>query len=59
MQSSPASRHFLPLKSKYSPQHSVLKHPRSMFSLSLRDKVSQPYDTAGKVIVLYVLILGS
>jgi hypothetical protein len=26
MQSSPASQHFLPLRSKYSPQHPVLKH---------------------------------
>jgi hypothetical protein len=30
MQSSPASRHFLPLGSKYSPQHPILKHPQSM-----------------------------
>jgi hypothetical protein len=27
MQSSSASHHFLPLRSKYSPQHPVLKHP--------------------------------
>jgi hypothetical protein len=27
----PVSCHFLPLSSKYSPQHPVLKHPRSMF----------------------------
>jgi hypothetical protein len=26
MQSSPVSRHFLPLRSKYSPQHPVLRH---------------------------------
>jgi len=31
MQSSPASRHFLPLRSKYSSQHPVLKRPQSMF----------------------------
>jgi hypothetical protein len=31
MQSSPASCHFLPLSSKYSPQHPVLKHPQSVF----------------------------
>jgi hypothetical protein len=31
MQYSSASPHFLPLTSKYSPQHSVLKHPQSMF----------------------------
>jgi hypothetical protein len=26
----PPSRHFIPLWSKYSPQHPVLKHPQSM-----------------------------
>jgi hypothetical protein len=31
MQLSPASYHFIPLRSKYSPQHPVLKHPPSMF----------------------------
>jgi hypothetical protein len=31
MQFSPASRHFLPLSSKYSPQHPVLKHHQSVF----------------------------
>jgi len=30
MQSSPASCHILPLSSKYSPQHPVLKHPQPM-----------------------------
>jgi hypothetical protein len=30
MQSSPASRYFLRLTSKYSPQHPVLKHPQSV-----------------------------
>jgi hypothetical protein len=28
---SPTSRHFISLRSKYSPQHPVLKHPQSMF----------------------------
>jgi hypothetical protein len=31
MQSSSASWHFLPLGSKYSPQHPVLVHPLSLF----------------------------
>jgi hypothetical protein len=31
MQFSPTSCHFIPLRSKYSPEHSVLKHPQSMF----------------------------
>jgi hypothetical protein len=30
-QFSPASRHFISLRSKYPPQHPVLKHPQSMF----------------------------
>jgi hypothetical protein len=31
MQFSSLSRHFIPLRSKYLPQHPVLKHPQSMF----------------------------
>jgi hypothetical protein len=31
MQFSPTSYHFIPLWSKYSPQHPVLKHPESIF----------------------------
>jgi hypothetical protein len=31
MKFSSVSYHFLPLRSKYSPQHPVLKHPQSMF----------------------------
>jgi hypothetical protein len=31
MQFFPFSRHLIPLRSKYSPQHPVLKHPQSMF----------------------------
>jgi hypothetical protein len=31
MQSSSASHHFLTLRSKYSPQHSVLKYPQYTF----------------------------
>jgi len=30
MQTSPATRNFLPLRSKQSPQHPVLKHPQSI-----------------------------
>jgi hypothetical protein len=33
MQSSPASCHFLPLRSKYSPQRHFVKHPKSSFCL--------------------------
>jgi hypothetical protein len=35
MQFSPASYHFIPLWSKYSLQHPILKHPQSMFTLLL------------------------
>jgi hypothetical protein len=31
MQFSPHSRNLIPLRSKYPPQHLVLKHPQSMF----------------------------
>jgi len=33
MQSSPASHHFFPYTSKYSPQHPVLLHPLSIFGV--------------------------
>jgi hypothetical protein len=33
MQFSPPSRHCVPLRSKHTPQHLVLKHPQSMFVL--------------------------
>jgi hypothetical protein len=48
MQLSPPSRHFIPLRSKYSPQHPVLKHPKSVF-LPQCYKVSHPYRTTGKI----------
>jgi hypothetical protein len=45
-----------PLRSKYSPQHPVLKHPQFMFPLYVRDHLSHPYRSTGKIIVLYILI---
>jgi hypothetical protein len=30
VQLSPFARYFIPLRSKYSPQHPVLKHPQAM-----------------------------
>jgi len=59
MQSSPASCHFLLLRSKYSPQHPVLKKPPSVLccsSRSVRDQVSSPYKTTSEIMVLYILI---
>jgi hypothetical protein len=55
MQSSPASHHFLPLRSNFSLHHPILKHSLRS-SLSVRDQVSCPYKTADKTIVLYILM---
>jgi hypothetical protein len=54
MQSSPACP-FLPLTSKYSTQHPVLKHNLCSL-LSVRDQVSHPYKTKDIIMVLYILI---
>jgi hypothetical protein len=35
MQFSPVSCHFISLRSKYSSQHPVLKHPQSIFSFNV------------------------
>jgi hypothetical protein len=48
---------FLPYRPKYLPQHSVLNNPQSMFLPQMRDQVSHPYSTTGKIRVLYILIL--
>jgi len=55
MLSSPASHHFLPLRSNYSPQHPVLKHLNTCSSLTVRDQDSYLYNTTGKIMVLYTL----
>jgi len=52
-----SSHHFLPLRSKYFPLHTLLTHPQSIFFLSVRDQISHPYKTTGRIIVLYILIL--
>ena len=44
------SRHLVPLRPKYSPQHPILRHPQPMF------QVSHPYKTKGKITVMYFLI---
>ena len=41
-------------RSKYSPQHPVLKHPQLSFLLQFQ--VQHPYKTTGKITVLYILI---
>jgi hypothetical protein len=55
MQFSPLSHHLILFRSKYPSQHPVLKHPLSLCSsLDLRDQVSHPYRTTGKIIALYI-----
>ena len=56
MQSPPFPRYLVPPRSKYSPQHHVLKHPQLPFPRNVSDQVSHPYKTTGKIIVLYILI---
>jgi hypothetical protein len=51
MQFSPFSRHLISLQSKYPPQHPVSNSPSLCFSLNVRDQVSYPYRTIGKIIV--------
>jgi hypothetical protein len=53
MQSSPASHQFLHLRSKYSPQHLVLRYLQSVLlsSFILRQKKKK-----SKIMLLYVLI---
>jgi hypothetical protein len=49
---------YLPFRSKYPPQHSVLRILSLCSSLKVRDPVSLPYSTTGKITILYILILG-
>jgi hypothetical protein len=51
----PFSCYFIPLMSKYSSQNPVLNHPQSMPFLGVRDQVSHPYKTTGRITVLYRL----
>jgi hypothetical protein len=57
MQFPPISCHMIPLRSKYSLQHPVLKLSVYVPPLMLKTKfLSHPYRTTGKIIVLYILI---
>jgi len=61
MQYPPFPRYLIPPRSKYSPQHHILKHPQLRFLSRQRSslvsaQVSHPYKTTGKIIVLYILI---
>jgi hypothetical protein len=57
MQFSPRSV-FLPFRFKFPPKHSVLKNSQSVF-LKVRDQVSHPYSTTGKIRALYILSFRS
>jgi hypothetical protein len=57
MQLSSTPCHLIPLRSKYSPQHPVLKHPQSMFLRSVRHQVSHPHRLTRGILVLHVVIL--
>jgi hypothetical protein len=57
MQFSPPSYHYVPHLSECS-QHPFSNTLSLGSSLNVRDKVSQPYRTIGKIIVLYLLILN-
>jgi hypothetical protein len=50
-QFSPASCHFIPLRSKYSRKHPVLEHPQSVFFLQRDTPSSTPIQKTGKIIV--------
>jgi hypothetical protein len=57
MQFSPVSRHFLPPRSEFSPQRSVLTLTLCS-SVNVNNRISHPYKTAGNII-LYILIFNS
>jgi hypothetical protein len=57
MQFSPTSCHFSSLRAKYFTQHHVHSRTLSLCSsFNVREQVSHPYKTKGKIIVLYSLI---
>jgi hypothetical protein len=56
MQSSPFYRHLLPLSSKYSPQHPVLKYPTYKFYPYCEIPSFTPIQNNRKIVVLYILI---
>jgi hypothetical protein len=57
MHVSPITRHFISLRSKYLILNTLFSNTLSLCSfLNIRDQVSHPYRTTGKIIVLYILI---
>jgi hypothetical protein len=56
MQLPPFPCYFILHRSKYSPQHPVLKNTLSLCSsINVRDQVSHPYKITGRIIVLYIV----
>jgi hypothetical protein len=55
LQLSRSFSHFLPVRSKHSPQHPVLKHPQSMSLLNVKNQVWHPHKIISKITVLYIL----
>ena len=55
MQSPPFLRYLVPPRSKYSPQHHVLKHSQLPFLPQCQRPSFTPIKTTGKIIVLYIL----
>jgi hypothetical protein len=56
MKFSPLPCYPFPLRSKYSPQHRILKYSQPTFLLSVSDQVSHSYKTTGKIINLYIIL---
>jgi len=56
MQSPPFPRYLVPPRSKYSPQHHVLKHFQLPFLPQCQRPSFTPKQTKGKIRVLYILI---
>ena len=49
--------YLVPLRPKCLPQYPILEHPQPMLSLSVTDRVSHPYKTTGRIVVLNILII--
>jgi len=56
MQSPSFPRYLVPPRSKYSPQHHVLKHPQLPFLSQCQRPSFTPIQKTGKITVLYILI---
>jgi len=57
MYSAPFPCYLVPLRRKYLTAHPIIEPPQPMFLPQLRDQALHPYKLAGKIIVLYILIL--